>query len=52
MDRPIDVPVRSDNQGANGESISFLPDGNAYCTISEGKQETICVFGLAGTEVR
>ena len=46
LGRPREVPVRGSSQGANGESVGFAPNGDAYVTISEGKMETICVFQL------
>lgn len=52
MGRPQELPVRGNSQGANGESVGFAPDGDAYYTVSEGKKETICVFRLDSTGVR
>ncbi len=45
-----EVDVRRKIQGANGESICFSPGGKFYCTISEGKNETICLFRIEQIE--
>jgi hypothetical protein len=43
---PQIIPVRGKNQGANGEAVSFSPDGQSYFTVSEGKEPVICQFQL------
>jgi hypothetical protein len=43
---PQVIPVRGDNQGRNGEAVSFSPEGQSYFTVSEGKEPVICEFQL------
>ncbi len=43
---PQEVAVRGKNQGKNGESVGFSPDGSVYYTLSEGKNEVVCEFQL------
>ena len=43
---PQKIPVRDRRQGANGEAVSFNPDGDSYYTVSEGKDQVICEFQL------
>jgi hypothetical protein len=43
---PIAVPVRGENQGPNGEAITFSADGTSYFTVSEGKNQAIYEFPL------
>ena len=44
--KPRKIPVLGKNQGNNGESIAFAPDGRGYFTISEGRQGKIYLFDL------
>ena len=44
--QPEVIPVRTDSQNDNGEAIGFTADGSGYWTISEGRNETICLFQL------
>lgn len=52
MGRAQEIPVRGRSQGANGESVGFTSDGDAYYTVSEGKKETICIFRLDSAGAR
>lgn len=49
--RPRKIPVRTDNQGQNGEAVAFRPDGLGYYTVSEGKDQKICEFTLPAATV-
>ena len=41
---PVEVPVRTQLQARNGESVGFTGDSQGYYTISEGKQQALCWF--------
>lgn len=44
---PQEIPVRCAGQALNGEAIALGCEGRGYYTISEGKQQPICLFSLA-----
>jgi len=46
--QPTRIPVRGDTQGANGEAVTFSPDGARYSTVSEGKMQAIYDFPMPG----